>query len=737
YHTLAFFPMYSENHLTALLVIASVEIRDFTLEDIEFYRAITGQMSTQIERVRAQEQMQEAFDEIRRLYAASRQISGARDAHELYALFAQHVRSPLLQEVSQQEEASLVSVSLLMAHPNPRANAPYLREAYQWPEEASNNGTTAHPILHSREKVPLEDLLRENDFSVVTFKALNDEIPDHPDLAHVLSSGWANAASVAALWTNQRWLGALVVRVENPDLLSEKYMNYLESISTQAAVALENQMLIFESNYERERLQTILDSVPTGVLVLDGETLKPVQHNQQAERLLGRQINYDSPFLAADYDIQRTGTQMAYQEDELPTAAARNRRHTVMADDIAINRSGVFQIDLLLTAAPIMDDNGQVTTIVAGIQNISTLRNMEQTMQENLRETVLLYETQRTVSEADTLDDMLDNLLGQLQLQQSADAYIIINNQEDDSPQLVRHSVQPLRDVDALRPLLAPSTVNIIDVVSLKKQPTLYHTLTQVGARSVLTVPLSSRSQDLPLGWLMLVDTRPEAYTNDHERVLGSMSDMASTSIENKYLIASTREALETTAMLYTATTGISRARDRQELIDTLRNALVMLEADMYAVYLYENQTLGELLKVGFREVESQGLDLQALANIALPQADTVYLQDRLNRGLGTFGDIISRYDSIHALAAVDLQVQNVPTGRIFIGYSRPHIFDENDRRYLGAVSDSASIVLDNQALLGQVQSTLQEQSVLYQASKALSEITQPEEVIDVVVDFV
>ncbi len=738
YNTLAFFPMFSENHPTALLVIASVEIRDFTLEDIEFYRAITGQMSTQIERLKAQEQMQDAFDEIRRLYAASRQISGARDTHDLYELFAQHVRSPLLQEFSQHGEASRVGVSLLTAYPKPTPNAPYLREAYQWPEKTSSDGTTAHPLLHSQEKLPLETLLRENDYGVMTIQDIRQEVPaNYPDLTHVLGGGWAAAAAIAPLWTAQRWLGVLVVRVEDVELLSQKYINYLESITTQAAVALENQILILESDYERTRLQSILDSVPTGVLVLDGETLKPVQHNQQAERLLGREIDYDRPFRAADYDIQRTGTELPYHEEELPTAAARNRRQTVMVDDIAINRSGIFQISLLLTAAPIIDDSGRVTTIVAGIQDISTLRNMEQTMQENLRETVLLYETQRAVSESESLEELLDNLLGQLQLQPCADAYIILSEEEEEYYHLARYSVQPLRDVDALRPLLTPSIVNINDVVSLKKQPTLYHSLTQIGARSALVVPLRALSRQQPLGWLMLVDTHPEAYTHDQERVLTSMSEMASTSIENKYLIESTSAALETTAALYAATTGISRARDRQGLIETVRNALVMLEADMYAVYLYENQSSGELLKVGFREAERQGLDLSRLAKMPLPQADTVYFQDRVHRGVGTFGDIIASHEAIGALAAVDLQVQNVPTGRIFIGYTGTHVFDENDRRYLGAVADSASIVLDNQALLAQVQATLQEQSVLYQASKALSEITQPEEVIDVVVDFV
>ncbi len=740
YHLLAFFPLFSENYPTALLVVASVEIRELTPRDHEFYRALTGQMSTQIERLRAQEQMQDLLLETRRLYVATRQISGAQSAHAVYAIVSQHVRSPLEATSEPDAPPPHVSITMLLAHPDPVRDAPYLREVYQWPEPPVPGETTVSPVLHQRETLPFDELLVANDESVVIFREIADEIPQgYPELMQIISDGWARSAAVVGMWTSQRWLGVMIVRVEHPDLLDQDYANYLESISTQAAIALENQLLVEESENERRRLQTILDSVPTGVLVLDGETLQPMQHNQRAEELLGREIDYDQPFRAVDYDIQRTGTHLPYPEDELPTEAARKRRTTIQSDDIAIDRGGIFNIDLLLSAAPVLDDNGQVTAIVAGVQDVSTMRGMEKTMQENLRETVLLYETQRAVSEAETLEELLDNLIAQLQLQQPSDAYILLQEADGNAIDLARYSVQPLPDVHAIRPLLRPSLVNINDIGQVQSQPELYRALSEIGARSVLTVPMRSLSRNQPLGWIMLVDTHPEAYPHDQERVMTSMSEMASTSIENKYLIASTRAALEATAALYAATTGISRSRDRNELIGTIRTTLETMEADMFAVYLHDTQmqTISELLKFGFREAEEEGLDLEELVTRPLPEADIVYVRDREHRDETAFGRVVAGIQSIQAFAAVDLQVQGDLTGRIFVAYAKPHIFDDNDRRYLGAVADSTSVVLDNQALLAQVQSTLQEQSVLYQASKSLSQITQAEEVIDVVVDYV
>ena len=44
--------------------------------------------------------------------------------------------------------------------------------------------------------------------------------------------------------------------------------------------------------------------------------------------------------------------------------------------------------------------------------------------------------------------------------------------------------------------------------------------------------------------------------------------------------------------------------------------------------------------------------------------------------------------------------------------------------------------MIDNQALLEQIQSTLQETSVLYQSSRALTDASSPSEIIDVVVNY-
>ena len=85
-------------------------------------------------------------------------------------------------------------------------------------------------------------------------------------------------------------------------------------------------------------------------------------------------------------------------------------------------------------------------------------------------------------------------------------------------------------------------------------------------------------------------------------------------------------------------------------------------------------------------------------------------------------------------LALIHLRSQNLPFGCLFVAYHNSHSFSGGDTRYLSSIADSASVVIDNYLLLEQIQSSLEETSVLYQASRALTDASTPTEVINVVV---
>ncbi len=178
----------------------------------------------------------------------------------------------------------------------------------------------------------------------------------------------------------------------------------VSTLAAQVAIAVENQRLLRAAESERERLSSVLASLPAGVLVLDPITYKPVQYNKQVEQLLGRLVTPDQAFTAETYHIYRSGTNMLYQDEALPTSAVQETKELVASDDVAIRLDDGAEVDLLMNAVPILNENGEISAIVAAFQDISALRNLERTLETNLRETVTLYETTRALAEAEEVE---------------------------------------------------------------------------------------------------------------------------------------------------------------------------------------------------------------------------------------------------------------------------------------------------------------------------------------------
>ena len=98
----------------------------------------------------------------------------------------------------------------------------------------------------------------------------------------------------------------------------------------------------------------------------------------------------------------------------------------VASDDISILLDDGTAVDLLMNAVPILNDDGSISAIVAAFQDISALRNLERTLETNLRETVALYETTRALAEAEEVEEVLDQVLGQLATQDVSEAYVLL-----------------------------------------------------------------------------------------------------------------------------------------------------------------------------------------------------------------------------------------------------------------------------------------------------------------------
>ena len=725
------FPLFSDNLPIALFFIASYEDYQLSDDDYEIYRALTGQMSTQIQNSRLLEQTELALAETQRLYIASRAIAGATDVDSIFESAAGHLALPFMQSTTEQR----VVISLIAAHPNPSRHASHMHYQYQWTSDADVPFTVPTGAIVTREEAPFVELFDSRSASL-HYNDIRTELQDNPAIQKLLAQDGGRSVVISVLRTRQNWYGVLICKSSAPNTFDQRYVEFVQAVANQISIGIENQRLFSAAQTEQERLQTILSSLPTGVVVLDPQTLTPILINEGVADLIGREINMQEPFSSEYYNLYRTGTDTYYPDDELPIFTAIDTGISQMADDLAMIEEG-FQIDLLLNAAPIFDNEGNQTAIVAAFQDISNLRSLEQTLQENLRETVSSYETQRALSQASSFDDLLDVIHVQLMMLQPDDALILLVDEQFDEMTVARQLSGSITDVRGLSSLLPEAGMINIHNIQESASADAQLVFEQLNAGSALILTLTVPSRDQALGWLILTGTEPNRFGVEDERLLTSLGDVARTEMDNRYLVQSTQLALQETRSLFAATTTITRASDLDELGLAIEQSILALQPDMYAAIINTSPDHSvELLNVGFDESVHNGMDIETLLTAPISDENGIYINDMNRTTQGAIEQELLKGEDIRAFIAVNLRLKDMQGGRILIGFKNARKFTEGDIRYLSSITDSASVVIDNQALLEQIQSTLQETSVLYQSSRALTDATTPSDIVDVVVNY-
>ncbi|MBL8131499.1 MAG: GAF domain-containing protein [Anaerolineae bacterium] len=520
-----------------------------------------------------------------------------------------------------------------------------------------------------------------------------------------------------------------------PDL-DENDEQLIKTLAAQISVAVENRRLFGVAERERERLSAILSTLPAGVAVVDATTFGVVQYNAQAVSILGEALSEGVVISPDNFRLMRSGTDTSYPVEDLPFRTAAQSGDPESSDDISILLADGSEMDLLITSAPLFDADGATTAIITAFQDITGLRRLERTLEANLRETVALYETSRALSESETIDDVLDQIIGQISTQEPSEAYVVLLKPDDAGIEIARSMSGVLGAWTLPDELLDPDKVQFIrDVASdFDLDDAVRIALLKRNIQSLSVLPLRTRGQ-VPLGWIVLEYDRPEDFSPEREQFLLTLNDSAAVTLDNRYLFRSTTTALQETAQLYDATAMISRARSQENIAQALQRSLATLNPDMFAAYVSIEDEPVELFNVA---MDADPVDFgDLLRHHALSSLPTMFLDDlrALSRPTPLEADLL-RIGNIRAIAVVTLQAQDANTGVLFVGYHFPRRFQSGEGRYLSAIADSTSVVLDNYLLLERIQSTLEETSKLYQASRALSDASEPEDILEIVADY-
>jgi GAF domain-containing protein len=133
YRSMAIFPLFSANRPIALFHLMSYNVIELSDTDMEQYRALTGQMSSQIQIRRLLERTELALDETRRLYVASRAIAGAEEIADVYQAAVEHLARPFVHtQTGDEVDQKTYRISLLLAEPEATPDAPFYKYVYLW-----------------------------------------------------------------------------------------------------------------------------------------------------------------------------------------------------------------------------------------------------------------------------------------------------------------------------------------------------------------------------------------------------------------------------------------------------------------------------------------------------------------------------------------------------------------------------------------------------------------------------
>ncbi|MCX8052522.1 MAG: SpoIIE family protein phosphatase [Armatimonadetes bacterium] len=148
-----------------------------------------------------------------------------------------------------------------------------------------------------------------------------------------------------------------------------------------------------EITRERERLQTVLQTVPSGIIVVEGPEARITFMNTRSQEFFGERPEIGQPlpaYLSSSKLMHPDGS--PFKADELPINRSLRYGEVVRGEELVIESESGQKNYLLLGSAPLFDSEGRVYGAVASTEDITALREAEEALRQ-------AYARERRVSE--------------------------------------------------------------------------------------------------------------------------------------------------------------------------------------------------------------------------------------------------------------------------------------------------------------------------------------------------
>lgn len=257
---------------------------------------------------------------------------------------------------------------------------------------------------------------------------------------------------------------------------------------------------------------------------------------------------------------------------------------------------------------------------------------------------------------------------------------------------------------------------------------------TAAGRRARIIAPLVASS--LPLGALVIIGNRPNAFPTEERQVLPMLTNQAAIAMQNARLYEESRQ-LDELGALVEAGQAINRTLNLKETLQTtltvtrnLTNALVSF------IYLFAaDQTRIDSVITLERENELPASDRQQSSELAWavfsenhPKLHQTHLPDEISAAGGHDGHIVQSW------LAVPLGTGSAPMGALVLGSERRSAFTPDDPRLIQVIAAQAATAIENARLYEEVERRLQQTQALDAITRSISTSLNLPHVLELIV---
>ena len=169
-----------------------------------------------------------------------------------------------------------------------------------------------------------------------------------------------------------------VAKSETGETFSQEDEETLSLFASQAALVIANARRHREERRARASLETLINTSPVGVVVLDARTGAALSFNREARRIAEalREPEQEPEALLEVLTVRR-GDGREFSLAEISVAQALQASETVRVEEILLTVPGGRSITVLMNATPIDDEEGEVDAFVVTMQDMTPLQDLE------------------------------------------------------------------------------------------------------------------------------------------------------------------------------------------------------------------------------------------------------------------------------------------------------------------------------------------------------------------------